>query len=194
MNLCNSLRKTSQFKPELKVEQRNQEKDMNLNLTSLRAITLFYNGKATMKRKLVMLPLALVGLIASSATPARADNLNYGVSCTARASIIGDFPSRSGNNVTIVHGIKCNRAVEQIIVYGTDYKEGFQSTSTKSQKTTCYNANSCYMVIDIPVRDCPRGWYITRTSGDVGQPGNQRYYGSVLEVRQRTWWDSFCYQ
>jgi hypothetical protein len=168
---------------------------MNLNLTSLRAIILFSNSKATMKRKLVMLPLALVGLIASSATPARADNLNYGVSCTAGASVVGEDPRPYGTNVTIRHGINCNRAVEQIIVYGTDYKEGFQSTSTRSGKTTCYNASKCNIYIDVPAENCPRGWYITRTSGDVGQPGNQRYYGSVLEVRQRTWWYSpSCYR
>lgn len=142
-------------------------------------------------RQLVSTALFLAGLVASSVTPVSAQTLNYGVSCTASASIVGETPNSLGTyDVTIRHTISCNQAVEQIIARGTDYKEGFQSSSSRSGSRTCTNTNYCDLFIDVPAQNCPNGWYVLRTSGDIGKPGNNRYYGSLTEVRQRLFWYS----
>jgi hypothetical protein len=89
------------------------------------------------------------------------------------------------------HTVTCNVAVEQLIVHGTAYKEGYQAASTVHTTKTCYNTNICVIYNnDVPTQSYTNGsgWYRVRTSADVGKPGNSRYYGSVLELQQRLRW------
>jgi len=142
-------------------------------------------------RQLVTTALFLTGVVASTVTPASAQTLNYGVSCSANASVINETMTSLGTYVvTMRHVINCNQPVEQIIARATDYKEGFQSSSSRSASQTCTNTDFCSVFIDVPAQNCPNGWFILRTSGDIGKPGNIRYYGSLTEVRQRLFWYS----
>lgn len=135
--------------------------------------------------------IVAASLAMANVPSAHAQDLNNGVSCSVQAYLMEEIASGPTTKLRIKHVVTCNQVVEKLVVYGTDFKEGFESTSKVHTTETCYNDSSCaIMDLEVPVQsgDSIRGWYITRTSADVGTNANQRAYGSVTEVRQRQWW------
>lgn len=145
-------------------------------------------------RFILLLAFILVGVGTFGVGKASAQPLNYGVSCTAEARLMDDWVMGGGMSMMRVkHIVSCNQVVGKIVVYATDYKEGYQTVSTVHTTLTCTNESVCVIFdLSVPTQSysSANGWYITRTSADVGVSGNSRYYGSVPEVRQHQFW---CY-
>lgn len=141
-------------------------------------------------RLMLILVILLIALTVPGATYVSAATLNHGVDCTASTYLLGSNLRSDGNQYeSFLHRIKCNRVVEQIIVQGYGYKEGFQNATYTSGTETCTNVSECYLVFEIkappPSYQCVRGWWITKTNGWVGTPSNKGYYGFVPDVKSR---------
>lgn len=141
--------------------------------------------------------LMAVGLASSSlplTVPAAvAAPRSASVSCTMSATVFNESPGSTGYDVFVMHKVTCNQAVEQIKVYATDYKEGYETTSKFSGTYICSNTDTCQYITEVFAQNCPRGWYRVRTSADIGTASNPRAYGSLEAIQQRIWWESVCY-